>query len=314
MLVDDTTQLTAKAGSQDENPVAAEFMWESGNESFAEVDDTGMVTGISNGSTMLTLTVVGRGIEIDVPVTVYKSVGSIVVAPNQDATLRVGATLALSATAYDEDDADMGVKVPGIAFTWASSDEDVATVEANDDDSSKATVTAVGAGSAEITASAQGETSDAVNVSVFEVEGVKRRLNVTNLPLTGTFLAATDSTGSGDPVTYAAAGTATLVPATISIIANVQQYNANTDAWANVDDDGAMVKFVSHDTDVITLDDSVAVTGGSGNATATLLADDSGTGQVVGRGTAVVAISTRYAPTIYIEVVLTLPANGKAGS
>ena len=301
------------------NPIAAEFMWESGNEAFAEVDDTGMVTGISNGSTMLTLTVVGRGIEIDVPVTVYKSVGSIVVAPNQDATLRVGATLALSATAYDEDDADEGIKIPGIAFTWESSDEDVATVKANEDDSSMATVTAVGAGEAEITAKAQGETSDAVNVTVFAVEGVKRRLSVTNLPITGTFVeAGVDSTVStADPpvIEVVADGATALNPASISIMALVQQYNATTDEWDNVADDGAMVKFVSHDTDVVTLDDSIAVTGGAGLATATLAADDSGTGQVVGRGNAVVAISTQYAPTIYIEVSITLPATGfKAGS
>jgi hypothetical protein len=79
LLVDDTTMLVAKAGSQNATPLAVAFSWASEDASIAEVDDSGMVTGVSNGTTDLVLSAVGRGVEIKVPVTVYKGVDNIVV-------------------------------------------------------------------------------------------------------------------------------------------------------------------------------------------------------------------------------------------
>ena len=299
LLVDETTMLAAKAGSQNGTPLAVAFSWESDDASIADVDDSGMVTGVSNGSTNLVLSAVGRGVEIKVPVTVYKGVDNIVVTGGSgDNNLKVGSTLALSATAFDESDADMGVKIPGVAFTWASSDDDVATVKADKDDSSMATVTAVGAGTATITASAQGEDSNEISVTVFDVLGVERRIVVNDIPYTAVINADTTSVTTSEDISV-----------------TIQQYNPVADNWVNVVD-GVEVQFTVLSGPLYL--DAAASTGTTtgGGVTVSLNAISGTTGDppvrttgFTGDGTAIVRISTGHADPEYIEIDIS-----KAGS
>lgn len=300
LLVDDTTMLQAKAGSQNATPLAVAFAWASEDASIADVDDTGMVTGVSNGSTNLVLSAVGRGVEIEIPVTVYKAVDSIVVTGGSgDNNLQVGSTLELTAQAFDESDADMGVAIPGVAFTWSSSDEDVATVEADEDDSSMATVTAQGPGTAKITASAQGEDSNEVSVTVFDVLGVERRIVVNELP----YAVQLNNDNSS-------------LSTTEDISVSIDQYNATTDAWDDVT--GAEVKFTVLSGPLYL--DAAAATQTSAGATATTIqinaiSDPAADPQVTGilveglhmdnPATAIVRITTGHADTQYIEIDIT---------
>ena len=202
LLVDETTMLAAKAGSQDGMAVDAVFTWSTKDAAIADVDAlTGVVTGQSNGSTMITATAVGRGIEVDVPVTVYKSVDTVAVTADGSGPMRVGDTRGLTATALDESDADTGVVIPGIEFVWESSDESIATVKADKDNSAMATVTAKGAGDATITVTAAGTDADAeYDVSVFAVQGVERRLTA-DVPYSATIAADSSSVTTGATIT-----------------------------------------------------------------------------------------------------------------
>lgn len=301
LLVDDTTMLQAKAGSQNATPLPVVFTWESDDTSIADVNAlTGMVTGVSNGSTTLTVSAVGRGVEIDVPVTVYKGIDSVVVTGGTgDNNLKIGDTLDLSATAHDESDADMGVMIPGVAFTWASSDEDVATVEADEDDSSMATVTAVGVGTAKITASAGGEDSNEISVTVFDVLGVERRIVVNELP----YAAELDATNAN-------------VTTTETISATIQQYDPVGDSWGAVEN--AEVKFTVLSGPLFLAEaEATDTSDSSGNVTVEInaISDPTADPQVTGvlveglhmenSGTAIVRITTGHADAQYVEIDIT---------
>lgn len=315
LLVGGSTAYVAIAGSASGNPIPTTFSWETDVEDVASVDN-GVISGHLKGEATVTMTVDGRGIEVTFNVIVHEVVKGIVASTGDDTRLAVGDAIMVSAVAYDAaQDADMagaeGDEVPNITFSWMSSNTAVATVDED------GVVTAAGAGSADITAHVGDVTSNKIKVTVFDVQSIERRL-IATLPVTGTFVAATDSTTNDlteTPVEYQVAGTAALVPATLPITVTVEQYNASDDEWTGVAADAAMVKFVSLDTDVLTLGTTgvTIATVTDGIATANLAADTSGNGQVVDQGTARVEISTKYADTIYIEVDITLPDTGKHG-
>ncbi len=146
VLLDATATLEGSAMSQDDGNIAVTFVWSSEDTDIATADG-GELTGVSAGKTTITGSVVGRGIAVKVPVTVHEAIDS-VVAEGDEGTYAVGSTIAVSATAKDED--RKTVDGIGLAITWASSDESVATV--NPKNGSSTTVTIVSPGTAEITA------------------------------------------------------------------------------------------------------------------------------------------------------------------
>ncbi len=178
--------LTPMARSQDGMEIPSRFEWESMTPGVATVDD-GTITGVTKGTAKLELSVAGRGIVIKLDVTVYNAVDRVVATLDGDNELAVGATAMISAVAYDDagdDDTDNEVRLPGIMFAWKSSDTSVATVEAVKGNSAMAKITAKGAGTANITASAEGKTSDAVEITVYSLAAPERRLTALEQPYT----------------------------------------------------------------------------------------------------------------------------------
>ncbi len=138
-----TVQLMAEAFDANGHAVAeAEFSWESSDNSVATVVGSGLVTAVGNGTATITAsagTASGSAV-----VTVSPSVATVEVSPSVADLTALGATVQLTAEAFDAN----GHAVAEAEFSWESSDNSVATVVGS------GLVTAVGNGTATITASA----------------------------------------------------------------------------------------------------------------------------------------------------------------
>lgn len=122
--------------------------WSTGNESIATVDEYGIVTGISSGETSLIATITdfsGNTLTASCTITVVAPTVASIFLDKTEATIKTSQTLQLTATIAPEDAADKTI-------TWASSDSNVATVDAT------GLVTAISVGNADITATANGGT------------------------------------------------------------------------------------------------------------------------------------------------------------
>ncbi len=119
--------------------------WLSSNEIVATVDaTTGLVTAVSNGEATITGTLASATAEATAAVA--QQVAAVTVTPATDTLIALGRMAQLTATATDSH----GNSVSGAAFTWRSSDEAAATVNAT------GLVTSVAAGSVTITATSEG--------------------------------------------------------------------------------------------------------------------------------------------------------------
>jgi len=162
--VSETAQMAAKVWSEARPdalgvPVVSELTgrtitWSTTNAAAATVNGTGLVTGIGAGSCSIRATC--EGVTAGVSVSVNASapvVGSVTVSPTTFSG-NAGATTIVAATPRDSVTA---LLVPGAAVTWATSNAAVATVGADSgNDSHQATVTLVGAGTCNITATSNG--------------------------------------------------------------------------------------------------------------------------------------------------------------
>ncbi len=158
--VGETVQLTAVVRDQNSNVMAgASVTWMSGVSTVATVDATGLVTGVAGG--MVTITARSGSAQGTAQVTVVTvPVVSVEVSSPAEPSalgdpLRSGEALQLSAEALDEN----GRPIPGVVFSWESSDTSVATVDAT------GLVTGVATGTATITASA-GDVQVTVEITV----------------------------------------------------------------------------------------------------------------------------------------------------
>lgn len=140
VIEDQTVQLSAEALDKQGNPTSVPFNWQSANPSIAVVDSAGLVTGVLTGTTTISATANGTSGSVDVTVT--PKAASVVITGASSAPLELGLTLQLTATALDVNGDTVNVPI-----TWASSDENVLTVD------STGLVTAVGISTATITAS-----------------------------------------------------------------------------------------------------------------------------------------------------------------
>ncbi len=154
-----TQQYTATILDQHGNPIAADLIWSSSEESVATVDQSGLVTAVSAGTTIITATagsVSGSAtLTVEAPPPV---VGSIEVAP-LDVTLEPGGTQQYRALVSDVNGNPMTADV-----TWSSSDESVAIVDQS------GLVTAVSQGIAIITASIESVSGSATLIVEEPVE------------------------------------------------------------------------------------------------------------------------------------------------
>lgn len=122
----------------------ATVTWSSASPSIASVNATGLVTGVTLGTTFITASS-GGAFANDTVTVVRRVVGQVVVGPS-GVSVAVGDTTRLQATIFDT----QGKVLPDREVTWSSAEPAIATV------SSTGLVTGVAPGSVAITATADG--------------------------------------------------------------------------------------------------------------------------------------------------------------
>ncbi len=156
MSIGETVQLAARVLDQNGQPVAgAVVTWQSSDQEVASVSSSGLVTAVMNGTAQITATAGSASARAEVRV--MQSAGSIVITPEMATLMSIGETVQLAARVLDQN----GQPVAGAVVTWQSSDLEVASV------SSSGLVTAVGNGTAQITATA-GSASASAEVRVMQ--------------------------------------------------------------------------------------------------------------------------------------------------
>ncbi len=131
-----TVAFAAEAVDANDNPVAgASVAWSSSDEAVATVDAAGRATAHAAGEATITAESDGVTGTATLTVTEPPEVASVEVEP-ATASVQVGQSTTFTARALD----GAGDPIPGIVFTWSSSDEAVATV----DDAGEATGQAEG--------------------------------------------------------------------------------------------------------------------------------------------------------------------------
>lgn len=238
LTVGSTLQLTlviADAGGAPLSPVGRSIVWTPLSAGVATVGASGLVTAVGAGTDTIKVTVDGvLGTAI---VTVSSVPVATVTLTPSSASLAVGGTQQLVATARDAG----GNILAGRAVTWASSNSTVASVD------STGLVTAVGAGSAQVTAIING-VQGAATISVTAVpiasivvtpgaasltQGTSLQLTVaafdaSNLPLTGRTFAFISGAPTIASVSSAGLVTA-LSPGTARIIVTEVGHSAPAD-------------------------------------------------------------------------------------
>jgi uncharacterized protein YjdB len=148
-----TQQFTATPRDAQGNSLSGRVVsWLSGAPAVATVDQSGLATGIGVGSAVLIASVEGQQATATLDVTAV-TVASVTVTPNSG-TLQIGGTLQLSANITDA----AAVPIPGKVASWSSSNASIATV------STSGLVTAVGSGTATVTATSDGVSGTATIV------------------------------------------------------------------------------------------------------------------------------------------------------
>ncbi len=139
-----TAQLTANVRNAQGQTMTTTVSWLSGDPSLASVSGTGLVTGLSTGTTTVTASAGKKKTKIRV-VVAQAAAATVSLSPSS-VSLTQGATSQLSATVKDSS----GTVLTGLIIAWSSNDTNTATV------SSTGLVTARGAGNATITATTGG--------------------------------------------------------------------------------------------------------------------------------------------------------------
>ena len=170
MAVGEMTTIAAKAASQDGSVLAVTFDW--ATESEAITVDGGMIEAVEPaGSAKITVSAVGRGVEIELTVVVLDEIKRIEFAAGQATSyvLPIGGSIELmTPVAYNEAEEGDVIEGADALISWVSSAPDIVSVDGN-------TIMAESAGMAEITAQGQGITSKAkIMVSVGGGSGVIR--------------------------------------------------------------------------------------------------------------------------------------------
>ena len=168
-----TQQFSAIAHDQNGQPMTGKvFEWRSSNPAVATVSPSGMVTAVGDGSAMITAR--SENVTGTANVMVSRTAGNVAVAPATASLSALGATQQFSANARDAGNSP----IANAPFTWTSSAPSVASV------SPSGLVTAVGNGTARITATSAGKTATST-VTVAQTTS-----NVTVTPATSQLTAA----------------------------------------------------------------------------------------------------------------------------
>ena len=138
IFIGDTFQLIATI--LPENTTDKTVTWTSSNENIATVDENGLVTAVGVGECDITATC--QNVTATCHFSVLPILPVAITLNTEDASILIGNTFQLTATVIPENTTDKTV-------TWASSDENIATVDEN------GLVTAVGVGECDITVTCQ---------------------------------------------------------------------------------------------------------------------------------------------------------------
>ena len=218
----------------------------------------------------------------------------------------------ITAVAYDKSSGDDkttndGNPVPGVTFSWSSSNTSVATVDAKDDNDMP-TIKTHAVGSAKIQAKIGDVKSNEITIDVYDVESPSRRIVVdtSGFPLTVT---ATVDTSVADVSTR----TATITGTAPGIAVKVQQQAVQDDGdigWEDVAD-GVVVTYTSLHSNVLNLvagdaedatPSNTAATAG-GDATYTITGADI-TSLTPGERTATIRITSPFATAKHVTVTV----------
>ena len=146
----DTVRLVATVRDEEGHVVPdADVTWATRHTQVVTLDQDGLVTAVGNGRA--TITAAAGGNVATALVYVIQMASSVDVSPAADTLTALGDTVRLAAAAVDAN----GNAVPGASFTWSSGDGAVVTVNAD------GLVTAVGNGSADVTATSDGAAGSA---------------------------------------------------------------------------------------------------------------------------------------------------------
>jgi len=172
-----TAQFTASALDQNgETMTGVTFSWSSSSPGVATVDQGGLATAVSNGSTNITAT--AEGVSGAATLTVDQAPSTVTIAPDPVSLDFIGATVQFNATVEDAN----GNPIVAAALAWSSDDPSVATI-----DQSTGEATAVDNGTTTITATANG-TSATADLTVAQVPA---SVTVTPDPATLVFVGET---------------------------------------------------------------------------------------------------------------------------
>lgn len=154
LIVGHTASLSAVATDANGNVLdGRQITWSSANTAIATVSEQGLVTAVDSGATTVIATAEGKTGAAQIVVTADPNktpVASVSITP-PTATMAIGGTVTLSATALD----DNGNVLTGRTVAWSSATPSVATVDDN------GVVTAASAGTTMITATVEGRTATA---------------------------------------------------------------------------------------------------------------------------------------------------------
>jgi peptidoglycan/xylan/chitin deacetylase (PgdA/CDA1 family)/uncharacterized protein YjdB len=212
-----TQQFAAVGYDQFDNVMSGVvFTWSSSAPSVASVSgvnsegqNVGIATGLAAGSTQIMVSAAGVNTTVSLTVTAPPppppppKVTAINVIPG-DVSINTGGTQQFSALATDQN----GLAMSGVVFTWSSSDSAVATIDAN------GLATGVGTGTTQVSASAQGVTSNAASLT--------DKVPDSGVPLTITRLSPPMAlVGSGDLVLLTITGTGFVPGALVNFGSNI---------------------------------------------------------------------------------------------
>ena len=149
--VGDTLRLVAAATDANGHAVEeATFDWSSSDASVVGVDESGLVTAVAVGTSVVTAT--SSGVSGSAELVVIPAVGAVTVQPDTVRFTALGQSVQLSAEVLGHD----GRVLPGVAASWSSGDAAVARVD------SLGLVRAVGAGATRVAAAAGRAADEAV--------------------------------------------------------------------------------------------------------------------------------------------------------
>ena len=293
MAVGETTNIVAKAASQDGTVLAVGFDWESNSQAITV--DGGTITAVEpTADAKITLTAVGRGVEIELDVKVLDLIKRIEIAMPHAYVLPVDGSVTLSATAYDATKG--GDEIEGAQIMFLSSDTNVVSVDGN-------TITAEDVGTAEVVATGDGvDSKDKVKITVTGTGTLLYAMRYTNIEaaartreLTKADPDAVDDEGNAAPITRE-------VDPDSNIVFRVQVFDIEADGSLSLTSDTPNVTVRSQQPEVVAIptgENLFAVAGGI--ATITIQTGDT---WILEHGTAYLVVSLNGAEDIALPGIM----------